>query len=455
MTNLLVLPAIVASDSDPVAVYNQLDRGSDRGSGYWQSNTILRHNDLIFLTWQSYDPNSANSPYSVWVGTFQYGTNIWLSRVMLLVPNNYAMDNHGAASIIADKTGFIHLLYGPHNGTMLEAVSMQPWDASAFHPPTPVTTSPWDLTTYSSIARDTAGTFHLLYRGQNNSQEWRLIYQRGTTNSTTGATTWGTPQLLASTADPANTGTFIGYSLYDGTIAVSDRFGVHSIHVAFQLYYDPVGAAHAWGYLRSDDGGNTWKDSLGAAVTLPIDAGVANATHLVQSSASINVRVCNIAISPHGNPWISVISIGATPAANDTKLWHLAGGVWTTISLSPYVAGYGSNWRISGATIAFDSQGVLYVASERMDSNDTTPDSWWGSNTKEVVLLMSSVLGATFQLYPVSAVDQSRAHWLANIERPTTPAPISVCSLLYTDGAADANKAGRAADIVYVPLYKY
>ncbi len=37
----------------PVAVYNQLDRGSDRGSGYWQTNAILRYNDKVFITWQS------------------------------------------------------------------------------------------------------------------------------------------------------------------------------------------------------------------------------------------------------------------------------------------------------------------------------------------------------------------------------------------------------------------
>src|SRR5688500_587411 len=78
VTNLLVLPATVASDTDPATVYNQLDRGSDRGSGYWQTNTILRSNDKVFITWQSYDPNTAK--YAVWVGTFQYGTNTWLSR---------------------------------------------------------------------------------------------------------------------------------------------------------------------------------------------------------------------------------------------------------------------------------------------------------------------------------------------------------------------------------------
>lgn len=451
MTNLLVLPATVASDSDPVTVYNQLDRGSDRGSGYGQTNAILRYNDKVFITWQSFDPNT--SKYSVWVGTFQYGTNTWLTRVALAVPLNYPMDNHGGASIIADNSGFLHLFYGPHNGPMLEAVSTQPWSASAFQPSVIVATAPWNDTTYSSVACDIAGALHLLYRGRNSANQWRLIYQRGATNSSTGATTWSTPRVLASTAN--GTINAAGYSLYDGTIAVNYRLGVHSIHVAFQLYHQNTAAARAVGYLRSDDGGNSWKNSQGVNVTLPIDASPANAGNLVQSSANIDVRVGNIAISPNGNPWVSVLYVGATPAAHDTQLWHLLGGTWSSISLSPYMAAYGSNWRAAGATLAFDAQGVLYVAAERMDSNDTTADSWFASNSKEVVLLMSTSLGTTFQRYDISTVDQTRPRWLANIERPTTPIGISVLSLLYTDGSSAANASGQATDIVYVPLYKY
>src|SRR5438552_17338578 len=59
MTTLVVLPAKVVSDNDPVGTYNSADRGSDRGSGYWQTNSILRHRDKLFATWQGYNPNPA------------------------------------------------------------------------------------------------------------------------------------------------------------------------------------------------------------------------------------------------------------------------------------------------------------------------------------------------------------------------------------------------------------
>ena len=451
MTNVIVLPSTVASDNDPVGTYNQLDRGSDRGSAAWQNNTILRHCDQVFVTWQSFDPTT--SQYSVWVGAVQYGTNIWRSRVMLAVPAGYVMDNHGYASIIADKSGFLHLLYGPHNAPMLEAVSTSPWDASAFHPPAIVPTAPWNDTTYSSVARDSAGTLHFLYRGRNSANEWRLIYQRGTTNATTGATTWGAPAVLASTANGASNTT--GYSLYDGTIAVSDRFGVHSIHVAFQLYDQVSIAAHAWGYLRSDDGGNTWKDSHGTAVTLPVDHSTSSSAHLVESSASIDVRIGNIAISPFGNPWISVVYVTPSPTGYDTKLWHLLGGSWSTVSLSPYMSVFGPSWRVAGATIAFDAQGFLYVAAERVDANSSGPTPWFASPSKEIVLLVTPIQSLSFQLYPISPIDPTRPHWLASIERPTTSGSISIPSLLYTDGSDTANSNGQATDIVWVPLYKY
>src|SRR4029077_1064810 len=123
---LLVLPAIVVSDTDAVGVYNNADRGSDRGSGGWPSNAIIRHCDKLFATWQSYDPNTGK--YTVWVGTNQLGTRTWSSPVALgdltLVPgwisqaDFHYMDNHGTASIIADSAGFLHLFYGPHHAPM-------------------------------------------------------------------------------------------------------------------------------------------------------------------------------------------------------------------------------------------------------------------------------------------------------------------------------------------------
>src|SRR4029077_20809143 len=116
---LLVLPAIVVSDTDAVGVYNNADRGSDRGSGGWPSNAILRHCDKLFATWQGYDPNTGK--FTVWVGTNQIGTSTWSTPVALTDPalvSGQTMDNHGMASIIADSDGYLHLLYGPHHGPM-------------------------------------------------------------------------------------------------------------------------------------------------------------------------------------------------------------------------------------------------------------------------------------------------------------------------------------------------
>jgi hypothetical protein len=130
----------------------------------------------------------------------------------------------------------------------------------------------------------------------------------------------------------------------------------------------------------------------------------------------------------------------------DTKLWRFTGGQWSAISLSSYIS---SNLRVAGATITFDARGVLYVAAERVDLSDPTSEAWWAGKTKEVIVLMSTDMGQTFQVHPISPIDPSRPHWLANIERPTTPAPIPIPSLLYTDGPVNPT------DIVFVPLYKY
>jgi len=451
MTNLVVHPPNVVSDNDPVG-FHLGDRGSDRGSGYWKTNTILRHCDKLFATWQSYDPNA--NKYDVWVGTNQLGTSIWLNRVKLLIPSGYnAMDDHGGASIIADSSGFLHLFYGPHHAPMLEAISTNPWDASAFASPQIIPTAPWLKTTYSSVVLDNVGTLHFLYRGRSSNDEWRMIYQRGATNIT-GMTTWQQPLVLASTANGNSDTT--GYSLYHETIAVGRK---HILHVAYQLYKQTIGAARSWGYLRSNNGGATWQDANGLVVSLPIDNSPVNSSHLVESSTMMDVRVCNIAVDLNGDPWISVLYL-AHPSkpklgGYDTKLWHLNAGKWSVISLSPFISSFGSSWRVAGATITFDAQGVLYVAAERVDMNDPTPDSWWAGKSKEVIVLMSTDMGQTFQVYPVSPVDPARPHWLANIERPTTTAPIPVPSLLYTDGPLNPTLVNQTTDIVFVSFYKY
>ena len=79
MPTLLVLPASVISDNDPVGLHNQADRGARCGSGGWPTNTILRHCDKLFATWQGYDPNTGK--YIVWVSTNQLGTSLWSAPV--------------------------------------------------------------------------------------------------------------------------------------------------------------------------------------------------------------------------------------------------------------------------------------------------------------------------------------------------------------------------------------
>jgi hypothetical protein len=458
---LLVLPATVVSDTSGVGVYNSSDRGSDRGSGPWPTNAILRHCDKLFATWQGYDPNTKK--YTVWVGTNQLGTSTWSTPVALadtMAVAGYEMDNHGYASIIADSAGYLHLLYGPHHAPMLEAISKNPWDASAFRPPVKIATvnpSTWnDRMTYSSIVRDSVGTLHLVYRGRSPANNWRMIYQRGMT-SATGTTTWGQPIVLASTANGANYAT--GYSLYDGSIAVGRQ---RTLHVAYQMYYDASGVARSWGYLRSSDGGSTWKDwhDVDVTASLPIDTSPSHNAHLVQSSPAIDVRVCNIALDRQGNPWISVLYLaqpaGSTVTGYDTQLWHLKSGQWSSISLSPYIASFGPSWRIAGGTITFDAQGVLYVAAERVDVNDhSTPNPWQFGRSKEVIILMSTDMGQTFQVYPISQPDLTRPRWLASIERPTTNTPIPVPSVLYTDGPLNPDDANQTTDIVFAPLYKH
>lgn len=451
---VLVLPQKVLSDGDPVGIYNANDRGSDRGSGYLQSNPILRHCDKLFATWQRYDKN-APAKFTVCVSTNQLGTGIWSPPVALLYPATLPpMDNHGGASIIADSQGYLHLFYGAHHWPMLEAVSANPWDASNFNSPQVVPTPTTD-TSYSSVVRDAAGTFHLLYRGTDNTGVLKLLYQRRAATSSA----WSPAVALAST------GVGNAYSLYNGAIAIAPN---GHLHVAFELYSNAWSSAspgaYAWGCLQSVNGGISWLGPAGNPASLPTTPNKLN--QLVESAPSIDVRIGNIAVSPNGLPWVSVTYVKqASVPFYETKLWHRsATGGWSSVPLSPAIPSL-PDWRIAGASITFDAQGLLYAAAERVrvkNPPDTTPDSWFAGVTKQVVLLTSANTSAGFQVDQISSpAPAGRPRWLANIERPTTPSPIAVPSFLYLDGhssdpAAPSNVyAPIAGDVVFVPLYKY
>jgi putative BNR repeat neuraminidase len=382
----------------------------------------------------------------------------------------HPMDNHGVGTIIADQYGFLHVFYGPHyNDPLLEAVSQNPWDASAF--PSAKTaklpTTSWTEMTTPSVARDGAGTLHLLHVGRNGPGSLEPLVYRSGTPGLSGQTIWQAPVALAAATGLGRT------SIYSATIAVSRTGGTDTLHVAFQLWpdltvtnaYTKAYAATRWAYLRSSNGGLTWLDWHGNFTTLPVTSG---STAFVEKNPLIDVRVCNIAIDPNGDPWISVFYL-PNPAVHaipfDTRLWRLSGGQWSSISLGAALAAAGLTSRVAFATITFDAQGVLYVAAELFDRGDTSADSattansaWYGKS-KEVAVLMSTDLGQTFQIYPISPVDPTRPHWLANIERPTTSDPIPVPALLYTDGGFVPQVPNAPppppTDIVFVPLYKH
>jgi len=458
--------------------------GSNRGSGYAQTNTMLRHCGKMFVTWQQYDPtkfsyykpsNSMHGQYTNWVGTNQIGTSMWSPAVALpdpstVDPSSYPMgsdpmDDHGQPSLIADSSGFLHLFYGPHNQPLVETVSSSPWTASF---PTAKLNPPSPGTTYSSVVRDPSGMFHMLYR---NNATSGLAYVNGTPSST--GTTWNTPVPLVTIAS--------GYAFYGGAIAV-DQAG--SLHVAFGVYptVEPgnqdTWASTAWEYLRSDDRGGHWLYDNGNPATVPFNitptvSYVPPTIHFVDSNKNADMRVSNIALDPSGWPWVSVLYLdNPNPSSysllnapvRDTYLWHeTAPGQWSKIGLSSWVTPGRAlpcgRRRAASATVTFDVQGVLYVAVETVSPCDSSQYAWFSGVSKEVVLLVSSDLGQTFQIVPVIPPTTAQTpQWLANIERPTTSLLIPVPSLLYTGGFLNTSswdgKPNKATDVLFTSFYK-
>jgi hypothetical protein len=108
--------------------------------------------------------------------------------------------------------------------------------------------------------------------------------------------------------------------------------------------------------------------------------------------------------------------------------------------------------------MTFDRHGRIYLAAviQREGEDHGGEKDGWGEPGDMVVLLTSDG-GATFDVTPVSDVDPARPNWLATIERPFGPEPVGVPSLVYTHGGSGlSNQLDKAStEVVFVRLAEH
>ena len=412
----------------------------EAGMRYLRANKIVTAAGKTHITYLEND-------LDVKIGSYDHKSDQWITPVKI----GGAYDDHGGASLMIDKKGYLHSLFSGHqpSGYIKYSSSLNPWNSTTWSSTSNVgSNSP----TYPISAVDQNGTIHLFYRNHLNvsspNETRNLIYQYKTSGGP-----WSSPEILASMTSGAIP---TGYVNYYHSITISDD-GVLHLLVSFYFKNEtncyigqksrhlsylkkPLLNNGTWTY-----GTGGWKNKYGTSLTLPIttDSGGHN-VYSVSSTSQISLEPSNIVLDQNNEPWFvlketvhNVDSNNCTIAhpVNSTAqyLYHLKGTTWertNILSLAPATV-----TEIDTQTpmpISISAENTIYIT---------------GRINGGVGLLYAENLGSTGNNYKFLEIEAESTsnpkYYHVNIERPTNQGKIGLPWIgydwCYTSGAPDCH----------------
>jgi len=365
-------------------------RGSTRGTGYSMSNKIVTFGDKTHVSWL--DTKSATM-----IRTFDHSTGEWLPVAHV----GSGKDNHGGPALCVDSKGYLHIVFGSHNGPFQYCRSERPNDASSW-----IKMGEFgDGGTYPSLVCGPDDTLYIAYRG--GPVPKKLLLQRRPLGGE-----WSAPTVVM------ETGAKRGYTNLGNSLCIAADA---TLHVAFHAYGHP-GPSRRIGHLQSKDGGTSWTLADGAPVRLPYGP---DQPGWIAQDLEGNLSIANVAVAHDGTPYVA--STSKVPPPFSGRLWRFADGKWENIELTPILRARGAGPSVSAGALCFDEKGGLYV------SVQTGKQGEWGEDS-EIFLLYSRDGARTFEVVPVTGINPGIPNWLPSIERHTGHNRIDVPHLLYTHG---------------------
>ena len=387
--------------------------GSTRGTAYTMSNKIVTLGSRTHVAW-------LDAVSKTTVATYDNEKHEWLGQWLV----GEGHDNHGGPALTADSQGYLHIVFGPHGGEFQYFRSARPNDASEW-----VSMGLFGVTgTYPSLVCDSDDTLHCTYRGL--TVPLKLTYQRHPLNGE-----WSEPVALVEAAVPD------GYTQYTNALAVGAD---DSLHLVFHVYDLHPAAGKAVGYLRSTDAGDSWALADGTPVDLPFSP---KKPGMVEQGPELDMRACNVALSPEGHPYFIAAHFETTPSL--TRLWHWDGQAWQSTDLTPAIQEQLPGGGTSRGTLSFDASGGLWVALEAGGKNEEGDSISW------IAVLYSADRGETFAAVlasPPSPGGDVR-NWYPSLERQTNHHEVGVPHLVYTCGVKGKDNSDPAGtEIHFVAL---
>lgn len=276
-------------------------------------------NHLYYYNNRTYIIYTESATWKVYVRYYDHTANEWSDAVYVGICG----DNHASGTIVVDSSGHIHIVYGGHVDALHPIeyrCSTNPEDISSWSDPEILDTEEGSVYPQLKIGGD--DTLYFIHRSgwaHNGNAVFRKKPFEGS---------WSSMTTLVEKED------IYVYPVYGFAIGED---GV--IHLGINLYTSD------YGYMKSDDGGETWKKSDGTDYTLPL-----NKTSIEKVFT--------------GFSWLGSIAVSPT-----TNMPHIAVNSESTYHNISYRKWNGSEWTIEKTIVSdgwwsqlfFDSNGVLHL----------------------------------------------------------------------------------------------
>ena len=385
--------------------------GCGRATGYCLSHKIVTVGEKTHVGWLD---SMADEGFVVRVRTLDRSTGVWSPTFTV----GEAFDNHGGPALTVDHRGFLHILYYPHQHPFRYRRSTRPNDASEWEDEIRF----GEGLTYPTLLCGPDDTLYLTCRNSAVEKGQLELWTKPPQGR------WTKQNVLAKVR-------FSGYSAFSEVLHLDPRELM--LHLACRFHEnsdrDAYGRLQRIGYMRSPDFGKTWQRSDGTALETPVTAETIEtlATGGVNFNRVMNVG--DVSVDGNGTPHV-IYSVKEGLRSVTTLAVLREPGRWEQKSIASLLPDDRRDMSLANACgLVFAPGGEMTVTAHSQQL--AAGDEEWGHASNEVVQLVSSDRGATFQFHQVSPPNPKASHWLANVERPGLfHSRSSEPGLIYTEG---------------------
>lgn len=241
-----------------------------------------------------------------WVGPFKAGTSL------MGKDKSRKIDNHGKPTLVIDKEGYIHIVFGGHGGTrdigknplgnyhygkQMHVVSKNPLDISSWE----VLDNISPFGTYSQFIKMDNGDLYLFYR--HGAHRSNRVYQKSTDNGRTFSAPVSylkTKQIEGTKEHPV---------IYDSWYTHYSKGQNNDVIVSYNYHLckgpKHDGERHNVYYMRFDTDKNEWYNIKGDKLTLPITKEQADNETLVYDTGDLWTHNGIVRLDEEGNPHLT------------------------------------------------------------------------------------------------------------------------------------------------------